>query len=131
MAKTKKTAVEESIEKTLWKAADKLRKNIDAAEYKHICPGLIFLKYISDASEELFLKLKEAQGDYKGADPGDKEAATLGHVLIPGRYVGLHDGVDDFNFEERFISFMAELEGQMEEEIKLNEIIKQYLLGKK
>ena len=38
---------EEPIEKQLWKAADKLRKNIDAAEYKHIVLGLIFLKYTS------------------------------------------------------------------------------------
>lgn len=39
----------ESFEQKLWKTADKLRKNIDAAEYKHIVLGLIFLKYISDA----------------------------------------------------------------------------------
>ena len=37
------------LEQTLWLAADKLRKNIDAAEYKHIALGLIFLKYISDS----------------------------------------------------------------------------------
>ena len=43
---------EESLEKQLWKSADKLRKNIDAAEYKHVVLGLIFLKYISDAFEE-------------------------------------------------------------------------------
>lgn len=46
MAK-KKEAIEEPLEKQLWKAADKLRKNIDAAEYKHVVLGLIFLKYIS------------------------------------------------------------------------------------
>ncbi len=39
-------------EETLWKAADKLRSNIDAAEYKHVVLGLIFLKYISDSFEE-------------------------------------------------------------------------------
>ena len=39
----------EPIEKQLWKAADKLRKNIDAAEYKHVVLGLIFLRYISEA----------------------------------------------------------------------------------
>ncbi|MDH4262444.1 MAG: type I restriction-modification system subunit M N-terminal domain-containing protein, partial [Spirochaetia bacterium] len=59
----------EPIEKQLWKAADKLRKNIDAAEYKHIVLGLIFLKYISDAFEELHSKLKSGTGDYAGADP--------------------------------------------------------------
>jgi len=46
--------------------ADKLRKNIDAAEYKHIVLGLIFLKYISDAFEELYNKLQSGEGDYAG-----------------------------------------------------------------
>ncbi|OHZ03613.1 type I restriction-modification system subunit M N-terminal domain-containing protein [Salinicola sp. MIT1003] len=36
----------------LWKAADKLRNNLDAANYKHVVLGLIFLKYVSDAFEE-------------------------------------------------------------------------------
>ena len=49
MAKAKKAVSEEPLESKLWKAADKLRKNVDAAEYKHIVMGLIFLKYISDA----------------------------------------------------------------------------------
>ena len=39
-------------EAKLWAAADKLRNNMDAAEYKHVVLGLIFLKYISDAFEE-------------------------------------------------------------------------------
>ena len=39
----------EDIKKTLWATADKLRANMDAAEYKHIVLGLIFVKYISDA----------------------------------------------------------------------------------
>ena len=43
MAKAKAAAAE-PLEKQLWKAADKLRKNIDAAEYKHVVLGLIFLK---------------------------------------------------------------------------------------
>ncbi|MFC1634136.1 N-6 DNA methylase [Planctomycetota bacterium] len=74
MAKSKKKNTEEEpIEKQLWKAADKLRKNIDAAEYKHIVLGLIFLKYISDAFEELFSKLKQGEGEYEGADPEDKD----------------------------------------------------------
>src|SRR5205814_3190621 len=41
-----------SFEPTLWAAADKLRGNMDAAEYKHVALGLIFLKYISDRFEE-------------------------------------------------------------------------------
>ncbi len=70
MAKTKKEEQEESLEKTLWQSADKLRKNMDAAEYKHVALGLIFLKYISDAFEELYQKLKEQKSE--GADPEDK-----------------------------------------------------------
>lgn len=60
-------------EKQLFKAADKLRKNIDAAEYKHIVLGLVFLKYISDSFEELYQKLKEGKEEFEGADPEDKD----------------------------------------------------------
>jgi len=72
MAKKTKQVVEEPLEKKLWKAADKLRKNMDAAEYKHVVLGLIFLKYISDAFEEIFSKLKAGKGEYEGANPEDK-----------------------------------------------------------
>ena len=61
----------ESFEQQLWKAADKLRKNIDAAEYKHIVLGLIFLRYISDAFDSLYEKLKADVGEYADADPED------------------------------------------------------------
>ncbi len=61
----------ESFEQQLWKAADKLRKNIDAAEYKHVVLGLIFLRYISDAFENLYEKLKKGEGEYANADPED------------------------------------------------------------
>ena len=54
----KKKINNQSVEKTLWASADKLRKNMDAAEYKHIVLGLIFLKYISDAFEEKYEQLK-------------------------------------------------------------------------
>ena len=62
MAKAKKEVKEEQLETQLWKAADKLRKNIDAAEYKHIVLGLMFLKYISDAFEEIYTKLAAGEG---------------------------------------------------------------------
>jgi len=63
----------EPIEKPLWKAADKLRKNIDAAEYKHVVLGLIFLRYISEAFEALHAKLLAGEGEYEGADPEDRD----------------------------------------------------------
>lgn len=81
MAKDK-VAAEEQLEKQLWKAADKLRKNIDAAEYKHIVLGLIFLKYISDSFEEHFAKLKVGAGEYEGADPEDKDEYKAENVFF-------------------------------------------------
>ena len=48
-------------EAKLWAAADALRNNMDAAEYKHVVLGLIFLKYISDAFEEQHAKLVAEQ----------------------------------------------------------------------
>lgn len=70
----------EAMEKTLWATADKLRANMDAAEYKHIVLGLIFLKYISDSfagrRAELERKLTDENDDYylgahalDGSDP--------------------------------------------------------------
>ncbi len=83
MAKAKEVkSQEEPIEKQLWKAADKLRKNIDAAEYKHIFLGLIFLKYISDAFEDLHQKLISQKGEYAGADP-NKTVKTYKIITFP------------------------------------------------
>ena len=56
---------------TLWRMADALRGSMDAAEYKHVVLGLIFLKYISDAFEEAYATL-EAERD-QGADPEDPD----------------------------------------------------------
>src|SRR5450759_1611681 len=58
-------------EAKLWAAADALRNNMDAAEYKHVVLGLIFLKYISDAFESKHAEL-EAQKK-AGADPEDPD----------------------------------------------------------
>lgn len=72
----------EPLEKQLWSAADKLRKNIDAAEYKHVVLGLIFLKYISDSFDDLFLKLQEGKGDFEGADPEDQDEYKAQNVFF-------------------------------------------------
>ncbi|MDX2135283.1 MAG: class I SAM-dependent DNA methyltransferase [Saprospiraceae bacterium] len=81
MAK-QKAAPEEPLEKQLWKTADKLRKNIDAAEYKHVVLGLIFLKYISDAFEDLYARLLAGEGDLAGADPEDKDEYKAENVFF-------------------------------------------------
>ncbi|MBK1689575.1 type I restriction-modification system subunit M [Rubrivivax gelatinosus] len=80
--KADKPAQEEPLEKQLWKSADKLRKNIDAAEYKHVVLGLIFLKYISDAFEELHSRLEAGVGVYAGADPEDKDEYSAENVFF-------------------------------------------------
>jgi type I restriction enzyme M protein len=61
------------LEKTLWATADKLRNNMDAAEYKHIVLGLIFLKYISDSFKELHTSL--SQDEYSDAEDKDEYLA--------------------------------------------------------
>ena len=61
------------LEKTLWATADKLRNNMDAAEYKHVVLGLIFLKYISDAFSEMHTKLSSNTGEFEGANPEDAD----------------------------------------------------------
>ncbi len=58
-------------ESKLWATADALRNNMDAAEYKHVVLGLIFLKYISDAFEAKHAELEAQRAD--GADPEDAD----------------------------------------------------------
>jgi type I restriction enzyme M protein len=52
-----------SLEQTLWDAADKMRGNLEAAEYKHVALGLVFLKFVSDAFEQRRHYLVEATAD--------------------------------------------------------------------
>ena len=68
-------------ESKLWLAADKLRNNMDAAEYKHVVLGLIFLKYISDSFEEHHAKLIAGEGEYAGANPEDKDEYLAANVF--------------------------------------------------
>jgi type I restriction enzyme M protein len=69
--KSNDTGANLGFEAKLWQAADALRSNMDAAEYKHVVLGLIFLKYISDAFEEQHAKLEAERS--KGADPEDPD----------------------------------------------------------
>src|SRR5215472_13589068 len=64
-------------EQKLWQAADKLRGHMDAAEYKHVVLGLIFLKYISDAFQERYEALKKE----RFADPEDRDEYTAENVF--------------------------------------------------
>ena len=95
MARTKTTASSAQssatigFEAKLWLTADKLRNNMDAAEYKHVVLGLIFLKYISDTFEEHRAKLLAGQGDYAGAnaeDPNEYKAENVFSVPAEARW---------------------------------------------
>lgn len=81
-------------EEKLWQAADKLRGHLDAAEYKHVVLGLIFLKYISDAFNELYEKLTE--DEY--ADPEDRDeykAENIFYVPQPARWLHFQSKAKD------------------------------------
>ncbi|MBI1918666.1 MAG: SAM-dependent DNA methyltransferase [Planctomycetes bacterium] len=83
-------------EADLWRAADALRSNMDAAEYKHVVLGLIFLKYISDAFEEQHARL-EAERD-AGADPEDPDeyrAVNIFWVPPESRWSNLRNRAKD------------------------------------
>ena len=70
----------DDIKKTLWATADKLRANMDAAEYKHIVLGLIFLKYISDTfaakQTELGKRLRDPKDEYYFGKASDADLAA-------------------------------------------------------
>lgn len=80
MASKKKgtSQVKLSFEDKLWQAADKLRGHLDAAEYKHVVLGLIFLKYISDVFELRYQQLKKE--DF--ADPEDRDEYTRERIFF-------------------------------------------------
>ena len=79
-----------SFEQQLFKAADKLRKNIDAAEYKYVVLGLVFIKYISETFNDLYEKLEAEQY----SDPEDRDEYLAENVFfVPSnaRWSHLHN----------------------------------------
>jgi len=68
----------QGLESKLWATADKLRGHLDAADYKHVVLGLIFLKYISDRFAQ---RHSEILGDGPGADPEDRDEYTAEGVF--------------------------------------------------
>jgi type I restriction enzyme M protein len=75
-------------EAKLWSMADALRNNMDAAEYKHVVLGLIFLKYISDAFEAKRAELEKQVAE--GANPEDPDEYRAGSIFwVPEKAAGL------------------------------------------
>ena len=83
----KTTAAIVGYEAQLWQVADALRGSMDAAEYKHVVLGLIFLKYISDAFEEQHDRLKaERKKDADPEDPDEYRAQNIFWVPPEARW---------------------------------------------
>ncbi len=107
MARTKTNATAQStatigFEAKLWLAADKLRNNMDAAEYKHVVLGLIFLKYISDTFEEHRAKLLAGEGDYAGANAEDPDEPSGARQPAAGSPKGQRGGAEQYKAENVF-----------------------------
>ena len=100
-----KTNATTGYEAELWDMANALRGSMDAAEYKHVVLGLIFLKYISDAFEEKHARLESQQAE--GADPEDSDEyiaenifwvppeARWGHLKAQARQTTIGQLVDN------------------------------------
>ena len=78
-------------EAEMWAMADALRGNVDAAEYKHVVLGLIFLKYISDAFEEHRAKVIDEWGEEAGEDRDEYTAENIFWVPKDARWARLKE----------------------------------------
>ena len=91
-------------ESELWSMADALRGSMDAAEYKHVVLGLIFLKYISDAFEERHAAVLAEWGEEAAEDPDEYTAEAIfwvppearwGHLRAHARQPTIGQTIDD------------------------------------
>lgn len=102
---------ESGFESKLWAMADSLRNNMDAAEYKHVVLGLIFLKYISDAFEAKHAELEPQKA--QGADPEDPDeyrAASIFWVPKGARWSHLKDNAPQPTIGKIVDDAMVEIE---------------------
>ena len=90
--KSKKSAPAKTLEQTLWDAADKMRGNLEAAEYKHIALGLVFLKYVSDAFDQRRQVLL--------AETSDPESDT--YIPNPDRRATIVESRDEYTSQNVF-----------------------------
>ena len=103
-----------SFEQKLFKSADKLRKNIDAAEYKYVVLGLIFIKYISETFNELYYKLES--DEY--SDPEDRDEYLAENVFfVPSnaRWSHLHNNAKLSSIGEIIDEAMESIEKENKE----------------
>ena len=111
--KAKENSVGTGFETELWAAANALRGNMDAAEYKHVVLGLVFLKYISDAFEERYAQLVAERDEGKGADPEEPDEYTGENVFwVPreARWNDLHKHAKEPSIGQDVDNAMAAVE---------------------
>lgn len=107
---TTDTAATIGYETKLWEMADALRGSMDAALYKHVVLGLIFLKYVSDAFEELHLRLQsEPYADPE--DPDEYRAKNVFWVPEPARWSHLQSQARQPDIGQTVDKAMAAIEG--------------------
>ena len=98
-------------EAELWKMADALRGSMDAAEYKHVVLGLIFLKYISDAFAETHDRLQAEAGQHADPeDPDEYRAENVFYVPPEARWPKLRDQAKNPEIGQRIDSAMTTIE---------------------
>ncbi|MFN4249452.1 type I restriction-modification system subunit M [Deinococcus sp.] len=98
------------IEEVLWSTADQLRGHMDAAEYKHVVLGLVFLKYISDAFTTLYDKLKAEEGEETAEDRDEYLAEGVFWVPREARWDTLKDHAREATIGSLVDRAMAALE---------------------
>lgn len=98
-------------EEKLWQMADKLRNNMDAAEYKHVVLGLVFLKYISDAFEEKHAALEaDRKSGADAEDPDEYRAENIFWVPKEARWSFLQASATQPTIGKRIDDAMVAIE---------------------
>ena len=111
--KTKKTedTTSQSLESKLWATADKLRGHLDAADYKHVVLGLIFLKYISDRFAQRHAEIiREEAGTYAAEDRDEYMAEGVFWVPLSGRWDRVQAAAKQPDIGKRIDEAMTEIE---------------------
>jgi type I restriction-modification system DNA methylase subunit len=127
MAKKKENTTSIGFEDAIWRAADKLRGNLNASEYEGVVLGLIFLKYISDTFEAFRSGTLADEAGYC-AVKSLQDIAAQDYILTPGRYVGIAEQEDDGEpFAEKMQRLTSELSGLFAESHRLEDEIRKQL----
>jgi type I restriction enzyme M protein len=118
MTKAARTAPTPRIEEVLWSTADQLRGHMDAAEYKHVVLGLVFLKYISDAFSLQYEKVKAAYGEETAEDRDEYVADGVFWVPKEARWDELKNNAKQDDLGKRIDAAMTALERENPKQLK-------------